>query len=291
MHRRILFILALFSSSLYSQGFVEGFDTVTNLFSNGWVQQNNSTPLGSGIWAQDNGNFPDPIPSPPTNSSIVVGYTSIASGQSGDISNWLITPTISMSPGDSIIFYTISYQNSAYPDRLEVRLNRNNTTDVGSSTTSVGDFDTTLFTINPNLITTSGGYPMIWKRYACIINGIAPLTACRIGLRYFVTDGGQTGSNSSTIGIDNFEYKTALIGIENQSPLFAYTQLINGQIVIEIPEATHSFTAEIIDMWGRILHHADCDKSCAFDVGNYCSGVYLIKIVYEGKYLIKKISF
>ena len=290
MHKKILlFFVLLFPIFLYSQSFVEGFADVPSLFTSGWVETNNSSPLGPGNWRQDNGNFTAPFGA--TNSSIVVGYTSIALGQSGDISNWLMTPTISMTPGDSVIFYTISYQNSAYPDRLEVRLNRNNTTDVGSSTTSVGDFDTVLFTINPNLITGSGGYPMIWKRFACIINGIVPSTPCRIGLRYYVTDGGQTGSNSSTIGIDNFEYKSVFTGIENEAPLSAFIKLSNGQIIIEIPEANHSFIAECIDVSGRILHHAEHEKTATIDIGNYSSGVYLIKIVYEGKYLIKKISF
>ena len=108
MHKRIyLFLALLFPMLGYSQSFVEGFTDVPNLFATGWVQTNNSSPLGPGNWRQDNGNFTAPFGA--SNSSIVVSYTSIVSGQSGDISNWLITPTISMSPGDSIIFYTISY--------------------------------------------------------------------------------------------------------------------------------------------------------------------------------------
>lgn len=279
----------MFPLSGYSQSFVEGFANVPILFSSGWVQINNSSPVGSGNWRQDNGNFTTPFGA--LNSNIVVGYTSIASGQSGDISNWLITPTISMTPGDSIIFYTISFQNSTYPDKLEVRLNRNNTIDVGTSTTSVGDFDTTLFIINPTLTTGSGGYPMLWTRFACKIDGIAPSTPCRIGLRYFVIDGGQTGENSSTIGIDNFEYKSVLTGIENDVPLLAFIKFINGQIIIDIPGVTHSFTVEYIDVSGKILHHAEYEKTAAIDIGNYSNGIYLIKIMYEGKYLIKKISF
>lgn len=290
MHKRILIILFLFCvGKINAQSFIENFSNVDSLFLNGWVQQNNSSPAGSGGWQQDFGNFTAPFP--PNNSSIVVGYTSIVSGQAGDISNWLITPTINFTTGDSIIFYTISYQNGAYADRLEVRLNKNNTTDVGFTTTSVGDFDSLLFTINPTLTTTGGAYPMIWTRYACKIDGVSPATPCRIGLRYFVTDGGQAGTNGSTIGIDHFEYKSTLVGIEDNEPLLAYVQLLNGLIHIDIPQSTHSFTVELMDISGKLIHAGTYEKQASIDVGNYSGGVYLIKIVYEGKYLIKKISF
>ncbi len=282
----VLFLLPLWT---YSQNFIESFEDVPSLFSNGWVQVNNSSPLGSGTWAQDNGNFTAPFGT--SNSSIVVGYTSINAGQSGDISNWLITPSISFTEGDSICFYTRSFQNAAYPDRLEVRLNRNNTTDVGSSTTSVGDFDTTLLVINPTLSHTTGGYPMIWKRFGCRISGISPSTPCRIGLRYFVTDGGETGANSSTIGIDHFEYKTVFTGIENDVPLYAYITLANSLVNIEVPDAVNPFSVELIDISGKILSDGTYEKSAAIELYNYRSGVYFVKIMYEGKYLIKKISF
>lgn len=273
-----------------AQNFTEGFQDVPALFSSGWVQQNNSSPPGSGTWRQDIGNF-NPPPSAPDNSSIICDFTSIPSGQSGDISNWLITPTINFTPGDSIIFFTRSFNNAAYPDRVEVRLNSSNTTNVGSTTTSVGDFDTTFLVINPTLSTSTDPYPMIWTRYAFMITGISPSTPCRIGFRYFITNGGQTGSNGSTIGIDNFEYRSVYTGLENQSPLKAFVQLINGQLMIEVPEAKHAFSVELLDMSGKLLVRSDYEKSSMIDLNTYSNGVYLLRIMYEGKYLIKKISF
>lgn len=287
--RIIIFFLLLFPLFGNAQNFLIDFEDVPTLFTSGWVHTNNSSPLGSGDWRQDNGNFTAHAGT--ANSSIVVGFNSIQLGQSGDISNWLITPTINFTAGDSIIFYTISYANSSFPDRLEVRLNINNTTDVGTTTSSVGDFDSLLFTINPTLTIASGGYPMIWARYATVIPGSAAATPCRIGLRYFVTDGGQTGANSSTIGIDNFEYKSVFTGVENNASLLAYVQLLNGQLQIAVPEASHAFSVELLDIAGKILHSSNYDKTASIEMGNYSSGVYLVKIVYEGKYLIKKISF
>jgi len=289
MQKRILyFIIITFFSSLHAQSFNENFNDVDSLFLNGWVKQNNSAPLGSGSWEQDVGNFT--AQNGVSNSSVICGFKSIPLGQSGDISNWLITPTINFSNGDSIVFWTISLQNGTYPDRLEVRLNRSNTADVGTSSTSVGDFDTTFLVINPTLIS-AGAYPMIWTRYAFKIDGISLLQPCRLGFRYFVTDGGQAGSNGSTIGIDHFQYKSNLVGIEGESPLLAFVQLLNGQIMISIPGATGSFTVELLDMSGRTIYSSEYQKSAGINIGDYSNGVYMVKIVYQGKYLIKKISF
>lgn len=290
MQKRIFLLLLICTPILLSaQNFTEGFDTVSNIYLNGWVQKNNSSPMGSGTWEQDFGNFT--AHSGSSNSSVVVGYTSITDGQSGDISNWLISPTITFDPGDSIIFWTISFQNTTYPDRLEVRLNRSNTTNVGSSTTDVGDFDTTLLVINPNLEQILNGYPMVWTRFGIRIDGIGPATPCRIGLRYHVTDGGQAGSNSSTIGIDDFEYKSIYTSVENENPLTAYVTLVNSQLIIEVPEAVSDFETELVDISGKKLISGKYNKTAILDMQEYSSGVYLIRITYKGKYLIKKISF
>lgn len=290
MQKRILYFLILtIFGSLHAQSFNENFDDVDSLFLNGWVRQNNSAPLGSGNWEQDDGNFTAQNGS--SNSSIVCGYKSIPLGQSGDISNWLITPTINFTNGDSIVFWTISYQNGAYPDRLEVRLNRSNTTDVGTNPTSTGDFDTSFLVINPTLTTVGGAYPMIWTRYAFKIDGVSMAQPCRIGFRYFVTDGGQTGANGSTIGIDHFQYKSMLVGIEDETPLLAYIHLLNGYIMINVPDAVVPFSVELLDVSGKIIYNGEHDQSAAINIGEYSNGIYLIKIVYQGKYLIKKISF
>jgi hypothetical protein len=290
MQKRILYFLVIFFvGSLHAQSFNENFDHVDSLFLNGWVKQNNSSPLGPDSWQQDAGNFA--AQNGPVNSSIVCGFRSIPLGQSGDISNWLLTPTINFINGDSIVFWTISYQNAAYADRLEVRLNRSNTTDVGSDPSSVGDFDTTFLVINPTLTTSGGAYPMIWTRYAFKIDGVSGSQPCRLGFRYFVTDGGQTGTNGSTIGIDHFQYKSTLVGIEDQTPLLAFVQLLNGELLINVPGATHPFSVELLDMSGKTIYHNEYDETAAINIGDYSNGVYMIKIIYEGKYLIKKISF
>lgn len=284
----VLFAWLLSGGNSIAQNFIEDFVEVDSIYVNGWVQQNNSSPLGGGGWEQDNGNFTAPFG--PSNSSVVAGYKSIALGQSGDISNWLISPTINMTNGDSIIFYTRSYQGTTYADRLEVRLNRYNTTDVGFTTTSIGDFDTLMLVINPTLTIGSGNYPMIWTRYGFEVNGVSPSTPCRVGLRYFVTDGGQTGDNGSTIGVDHFEYRSVFTGIDQAEPVYALIQILNGFIDVEIPDAQENATVELIDISGRIMDVKKFYKSIQLPYELYANGVYIIKVTYRGKYLIKKIS-
>lgn len=289
MQKRILGFLLIFATGfINAQSFDENFDQVDSLLLNGWISDNNSNPQGSGSWAQDNGNFV--AFNGPTNSSIVCGYTSIPLAQSGDISNWLITPTIQFTTGDSIVFWTISYQNGTYPDRLEVRLNRNNTTDAGSTSSSVGDFDTTLLVINPSLFS-GGAYPMVWTRYAFKIEGVNPSQPCRLGFRYYVTNGGQAGANGSTIGIDHFQYKSNVIGIENETTLLAFVQLINEQIIIHVPESTDPFNVELMDISGKVVLSGNYLLTATINTEDYSGGIYMVKILYHGKYLIKKISF
>jgi hypothetical protein len=184
--------------------FAEGFNDITTLVGNGWARTNNSNPLGSTAWFQGN---PAVFVSQSgaTNSYIGANYNN--TGGVGTISNWLLTPEVQLNNGTKITFWTRVPTNSQYPDRLEVRLSTSGgSTDVGASETSVGVFTTTLLSINPNLVV--GGYPDTWTVYTVTVSGLPAPTTGRFGFRYFVTDGGQTGSNSNYIGIDTFNYVT-----------------------------------------------------------------------------------
>src|SRR5690606_11400026 len=125
----------------------------------------------------------------------------------GTISNWLISPAVTLRNGDTLTFWTRSI-GSAFPDRLEVRMSTAGTSiDVGDSATRVGDFTTLLPSINPNLEV--GGYPDEWTRFEVTVEGLDAPTTGRIAFRYFVTDSGFFGSNGDYIGIDTVEYVSA----------------------------------------------------------------------------------
>ncbi|WP_294678828.1 choice-of-anchor J domain-containing protein [uncultured Fluviicola sp.] len=207
-----LFVLGCISK--YSaQAYTESFDDITLLTGNGWLIQNNSTPVGSISWFQGTATNATPTPGPfdsytgAANSYIGVNFNS--TGSTGTISNWLITPNRTLKNGDVFTFYTrkptIGAGQTDYPDRLEVRLSTNGaSTNVGSGATATGDFTTLLLSVNPTLV--AGVYPQVWTQYTITISGLPAPTSGRIAFRYFVTGAGSLGSNSDYIGIDQVVY-------------------------------------------------------------------------------------
>ena len=126
----------------------------------------------------------------------------------GEISNWLITPTLSFNNGDTLSFWSRTSTGSIYPDRLEVRFSNVGGTDVGSDDTSVGSFTTLLLSINPNLEV--GGYPDEWAQQSVTISGLSGATNGAIAFRYTVNAGGPAGDNSNYIGIDSVSITAAV---------------------------------------------------------------------------------
>jgi subtilisin family serine protease len=200
-------------------GFSENFDNISLLPGLGWALINNSSPAGSNTWFQGNTTVFSAHEGA-TNAYIAANFNSTSG--SGTISNWLITPNILLKNDDSFSFWTRTTAGSTWPDRLEVRLSSSGASiDVGSTATSEGDFDTLLMSINPTL--TSGGYPDSWTRYNVTLSGLAQPTSGRLAFRYFVTNGGPSGSNSNYIGIDTVRFTAAP---ENQ--LYTNGPLVNS---------------------------------------------------------------
>ena len=176
----------------------EGFNVVSPLPA-GWFAQNNSTPVGTTGWFQGN-TAVFTAQSGPANSYIGANFNNVAGANT--ISNWLVTPAVAIKNGDILKFWTRTLTGVAFPDRLEVRMNTSNTTNVGATNASVGDFTNLLLTVNPSLTLT--GYPEVWTEYTITVSGLgAPVAAGRFAFRYWVTNGGPSGANSDYIGIDN----------------------------------------------------------------------------------------
>ena len=183
----------------------EGFNTVSPLPA-GWASQNLSAPAGSTEWFQGNdGVFP--AQSGATTSYIGANFNNTSGA--GTISNWLFTPVNNMKNGDQFSFWTRKVDPDSYADRLEVRLSTNGASvNAGGTSTSVGDYSNLLLSINPSLVL--GVYPTVWTKYTVTLSGLpAGITPGRIAFRYFVTNGGPSGSNSDYIGIDNVTYTSA----------------------------------------------------------------------------------
>ena len=192
------------STAAQITAYTENFDSLTAMQAAGWVRINNSTNPG-GSWAQgDSSLFPSQNHAI-SNTGYLTAYLKadyLSDLSSGTISNWLLSPPLTLSDGDTVSFWTRTQTAAGPADHLEVRLSTAGTSsDVGTTATSVGDFTTTLVSVNPDL--QAGGYPATWTRYSATLSGIGTVTG-RIGFRYHVTNGGPGGSNSNYIGLDTF---------------------------------------------------------------------------------------
>lgn len=224
------FMLSGLASKSFAQSYTESFDDITLLAGNGWLIQNNSTPVGSISWFQGTATTATPTPGPfnsytgAANSYIGVNFNS--TGSTGTISNWLITPNRTLRNGDVFTFYTrkptIGAGQTDYPDRLEVRLSTNGaSTNVGAGATGLGDFTTLLLSVNPTLV--ANVYPQVWTQYTITISGLPAPTSGRIAFRYFVTGAGSLGTNSDYIGIDQVVYTPYVCPAFTMTPSGALT--------------------------------------------------------------------
>lgn len=178
-----------------------GFDDINSLEIDGWYQINKSQPVGTTGWFQGT---PAVFGSQSGASDSYVAANFNSTTGSGTISTWLLTPVFTLDNGTRITFYTRAVTDDSPPDRLEIRLSVNGgSVDVGSTETSVGDFNTLLLTINPNLEV--GGYLSEYVLYNIMLSSIDTPTPGRLAFRYYVTDGGLLGNNSNYIGIDTLE--------------------------------------------------------------------------------------
>jgi uncharacterized delta-60 repeat protein len=117
------------------------------------------------------------------------------------ISNWLLTPPVTLQNGAVINFATRTVDVPQFPDRLQVRMSTNGaSTNVGTTPFEVGDFTVLLLDINPSL--TTNGYPNAWTDFTVMVSGLSSPTTGRLAFRYYVPDGGPFGRNGDYIGID-----------------------------------------------------------------------------------------
>jgi hypothetical protein len=206
------------------QSFTEEFDTVSSALNRGWKIINSSVPLGSGIWQQAGSVSPwfSPFSSQGTYAGYIgADYTSTSADQ-GIISNWLISPVITMQNGDKLGFYTRTWllptatvDSTDYANRLQVRMSTSDNLLVGSGQ-DVGSFKTSLLDINATYAYqhtdpaqyAPDAYPIGWTHFEVTIVGLNGPTKGRLAFRYFVEGGGSNGLGSG-VGIDKVQYSSA----------------------------------------------------------------------------------
>lgn len=204
--------------NLTSAQLTQGFGNVIELsppddqgevMAGGWVGVLRSEPLGfSGIipgMPPDGmgGGFPYAAHEGPDDSFVAMTFTSTnPNNADGVISTWLLTPPVEIANGETLSFYTRTSESSRFPDRLEVRMSTSGeSTNVGGNAFTVGDFTTSLLTINPLL--DNGGYPEEWTQFEIEISGVPQPIEGRFAFHYFYDD---TSSSANNVAIDTFHY-------------------------------------------------------------------------------------
>jgi len=257
----------------------ENFDNFTTLAANGWQQTNQSSPVGLSTWAQGGGTaFATGAFNGAATSFALCNFNSTTGA--GTISNWLITPSVTLQNGDVISFY--SRQGGAEPsfaDRMEVRISSNGdfTTNPTGGSADVGDFTTVAVEINPTL--TQAGYPLTWTRFSYTVTGLNEPTSSKIGFRYFVTNGGPTGDNSNIIGLDAFSVDRTLATQDFFASNFAvYPNPASNVLNIDSKSNVALTQLQLTDINGRIVKEVKASGlSTQINVSELNAGVYFLK--------------
>lgn len=207
-------VLAVKSQVLINEGFTNPFNPTTA----GWIVSNQSLPLGTTTWTQGTTNY-NSYNGGPTD-YYFANFNSASATAPAGISNWFITPAVTIYNGAVIEFATKTINQGAgqpnfSPDRLQLRMSQTGVTAIPAGTTNVGSFTDLLLDINPNLNTSTvsavnngsvNGYPNAWTVYSVQISGVTGTVTGRFAFRYFVDDGGLGGANSNNIGLDAVKY-------------------------------------------------------------------------------------
>jgi hypothetical protein len=255
----------------------EGFPDILTL--SDWSMQNNSAPAGLNGWFQGNTDIFEAQAGGPS-SYIAANYNN--TGSVGNISNWLLTPAVTLKNDLVFDFYTRTSSGSTYPDRLQVRMSTNGaSTDVGTTWDSVGDFTILLLDINPTY--DPWGYPQNWDfgHYTLILSGLPGPTQGRLAFRYFVENGGASGANSNYIGIDTVNlappagpppYDCNMNGIPDECDIMSGEfHDANGNGIPDVCEMPPCYMpGDVNGDW--MVDGRDCQSfvDCALGVGTAC---------------------
>ncbi len=290
--RKTLLLLVLPFLGMSQNQFAFGFDgTTAAMVTAGWQVTNQSTPVTTATW--NNGTYTVPLTNPlfgsgntttvpvgqagGNNSFAVVNFNSTTG--TGTISNWLITPDITVQNGDIVTFYSRKGTDGTtdYPDRLELRMSSVATVVPSGGSAGLGSFTTLCTSVNPTLV---GGfvYPKTWTQYTYTVSGLAAATPVKFAFRYFVTNGGPTGANSDLIGIDTFSVDRPLSTDSFFKNNFAvYPNPVNDVVNISSLNNSEITKVSITDINGRVVREINSNVS-SISVGDLNAGIYFLKI-------------
>jgi hypothetical protein len=194
------------------QSFSQSFETMAAAVSQGWIFKNYSdgppyfagmkwtvaSATGTGVTAFDG-------------TKLLYDNFGASNGGAGNLSDWVISPKITIQNGDVITFYAVSSGTiDGFGDRLQLRLNTFNASDsitdhTADSSSQVGNFLHPLVDINPLYsLDAAKGFPTAWTKFTAKISGLNQPVDGRFAFRYFVELSG--GANGDEIGLDKVTY-------------------------------------------------------------------------------------
>ncbi len=247
--------------------FGQSFGDVALLPGQGWFFRNNSSPLGVSNWFQGN---PAVFPAHAGDPAAYIAANFNNTAGTGTISNWMLTPVLTLTNGDTFSFWTRTASGSSWPDRLELRLSlAGGSTNVGNTAASIGDFSTLLLSVNPSLV--QGGYPGSWARYSVTLAGMPGGVTGRFAFRYYVTDAGPSGANSNYIGIDTVEYTGSLAAFSCSN----VTQIPQNECQALVSLYNSTGGSNWTDRAGWLVTNTPCNWYGVFCNGGYVEEIFL----------------
>jgi hypothetical protein len=222
------------------QSFHESFDNFEEAVSRGWRNINRSNPTGRTWfdvaeipnfgslnyvvkylpdWNQaqltldstqfENAPFPQRYwPNAYFSQRAINGYAAISAASGDvlspfDVSNWLVSPELTIQNGDKVIFYAKSTGLS----RLQLWINQTTSLNVGNGVNNTGDFSIKLLDINPTYalpsVNPARAFPSEWTRFEGTVSSLKDPVRGRIGFRYFLQD--QSPFRRSTQNPNDFD--------------------------------------------------------------------------------------
>lgn len=219
---------------------MDGDNSVTGLQGRGYSPQNDSSPLGVTDWFQGNSAVFDAFNGPADG---YAGANFNNTAGTGTIDNWLMLPELDIQSGDEMCFYSRSTTSTTFPDFIRVMYNATGSTDVNDGSWVQLDE----FQVN------NGTWEQ--KCYQAPSNG----SNARFAIRYYVENGGPTGSNSDYIGID--------------------------QITIDRPLPPCSWISSVTPSNGTISQDGSVDIEVCADATGLVEGSYNCLLTIDGNFV------
>ncbi len=243
----------------------------------GWTTLNNSVPVGTTGWFGGAATFPSQAGVPL--SYIAANFNNTTGDNT--ISNWLITPSVSLVNGDVISFWTRQVTNNIFPDNLEMRIGSGATIADPAGVLGLGGYTTLAIEINPAL--TAAGYPSVWTEYTHTVTGLPVATNTKVAFRYFVPNGGPAGNNSNLIGVDTFSI-TRTLSTENffTSNFSIHPNPVKDVLNVTAKNGVAIDTIQVLDINGRVVNQVNASsETVQINVSELNAGVYFVKVQSE----------